>query len=788
MAENPSLIPADLIAEAGADLTQKLTAAARAAVEEALAAGAAATVAEVVVALESLTESLPPLLVAEIEATLPLIAAAAIERAQVEIAPAREETGQGFPPVPPEPAGDYSGWAASASAALIAAARGAAEAADTAEAARAAVLEAAADPAPFTVMAETAAARTINDARLNTFRTNSDIVKKLEYVAVRDNKTSEVCQYLDNASFSVFSKNIPRPPVHNGCRSYLLPITNIKRKAGATEAEIERQNWAIFRRLEREAKAKEAEGRSDERLEFRFSPDLSDSGTFSGYASVWNELDRHATAFAHGAFAASLSEHRNAGHRLPMLWNHAPDNIIGAWELIEEDAHGLKVKGRIVTETRAGAEAYALLKAGSLNGLSVGFRRLRDEPRRGGGRTILQADLAEISLVGIPSAKSARVTEVRASPDKPAPPDEPAAGAAKPHEEMKMSETTAPAGADETRTAVDALARRLDKIEARGSRLPLSTETGNDNDLERRAFNSFIKKGKEALAAEEVRALTVSTDSAGGFTVPDDFKKEMVKNLVLFSPIRQAARVSQAVGSEILLPVRSGNLTAAWVSETAARPATQPTYGQVKLTVHEMACYVDVSNQLLEDSAFQMESELAADFGEEFGRLEGATFLNGTGTGQPKGLLTETLAEVSSGAAAAITSDGLIDLFHSLPSFYAQNATWGMNRATISAVRKLKDGAGRYIWNEPISQGNPATILGRPVIEMPDLPNVAAGDNPIVFGDFQQGFRIFDRVAMSLLRDPYSQAANGMTRFHARRRVAAGCVKTEAFRLLKISA
>lgn len=761
MAENPSLIPADLIAEAGADLTQKLTAAARAAVEEALAAGAAATVAEVVVALESLTESLPPLLVAEIEATLPLIAAAAIERAQVEIAPAREETGQGFPPVPPEPAGDYSGWAASASAALIAAARDAAEAADTAEAARAAVLEAAADPAPFTVMAETAAARTVNDARLNTFRSNNDIVKKLEYVAVRDNKTSEVCQYLDNASFSVFAKNIPRPPVHNGCRSYLLPVTNIRRKAGATDKEIERQNWAIFRRLEREAKTKEAEGRSAPVLEFRLSP--GGAGEFEGYASVWDVMDNHRTAFAPGSLSLP-----DAG--LPLLFNHDPMRPLGRVIEARADARGLYVIGKLTLETAAGAEAFALIRDKAITGLSIGFKRLKDEAASG-GRRILAAALKEVSLVPLPSNEAARITEVRSAPD-----NSPAAGAAPPKEEMKMSETTAPAGAEETRAAVDLLSKRLDKIEARSARLPLSPEAGEDG-LEKRAFAAFIKTGKEAMQAEEVRALRASDSAAGGVTVPPGFAAELLRKLVENSPIRSLATVTTISTGELVLPKVTANPTAAWVAETAARPSTEPAFAQVQIPAHEAGCYVDISQRLLEDNAVNLESELSDMLAKEFARLEGLAFLKGDGTGKPKGIVGHAdFTTLANGHATNLSADALVALMHTLPSTYRNAGVWLMNALTAGKVRQLKDADGNYLWRPSLAEGNPPTLLGRPIYETPDLDDVAATKIPLLFGDIKTAYRIADRVGVSLLRDPYSVATTGLVRFHSRVRVGGDLV------------
>ena len=110
-----------------------------------------------------------------------------------------------------------------------------------------------------------------------------------------------------------------------------------------------------------------------------------------------------------------------------------------------------------------------------------------------------------------------------------------------------------------------------------------------------------------------------------------------------------------------------------------------------------------------------------------------------------------------------------------------------MNRTTIGAVRKMKAGDGDYLWRDSLSEGNPPTILGRPVVELPDMPDVAADANPIVFGDMRQGYRIVDRVALSVLRDPYSRATNGQTRFHARRRVGGDVVKAEALRLLKVA-
>jgi len=808
----PSLDPGELIATSGAALTAKLSEIARRAVADALAGGDHPSVAEVVGVLEGVTASLGPALAAAIADALPGIAEEAITRASVEIADARAETGKGFPEVtPPEP-GDYSGWAATCAAALVGALAATAKDASTPEAAVSAVLDSDLS-GHVSVMADTASARAVNDAREATFKANSDIVKKLHYTAVRDEKTSQGCQHLDGVDFNIWANNIPRPPLHNGCRSFLRPVTGIKRKKGATQKEIDRQNWAIFRRLEREHKAAEAakaEGRALEHLEIRLAPSDLDSaaGTFSGYACVWSELDRHGTAFERGAFASSLTEQRAAGHRLPMLWSHNPDKIVGAWDQIEEDARGLRVAGRLVLETQAGAEAYSLLQAGALNGLSVGFRRQADRPRAGGGRSITRAALAEISLVGIPSGQNARVLEVRGLP--PAAPDAEAnlhgvhSMTTKPtasvETEATETETRAAAGALDARlgelsNAIAEHRARLDRVEARAARAGIAgAETRNDAaEIETRSFTGFIRRGREALTADEIRSLRVSDDTAGGYLAPDQFTAELLKNVVQFSPIRSVARVAATASGAVILPRRTGRLTAQWVGETSARPDTEPSYGQARFTVHELSCFVDVSNQMLEDSALDIASELSFDFAEEFGRAEGAAFVNGTGNLQPAGLLNDSsIANTPSGEAAVITGEGFINLYHALAPAYRQNAVWLMNSATLAKVRALVDPTTKLPLMLPTSAGLVAEpnvmLLGRPIIEAPDMPDIGAGAFPVLFGDFNAGFRIFDRVALSVLRDPYSQATNGLTRFHARRRLAAGVAKSEAIRKLKISA
>lgn len=340
-------------------------------------------------------------------------------------------------------------------------------------------------------------------------------------------------------------------------------------------------------------------------------------------------------------------------------------------------------------------------------------------------------------------------------------------------------------------TALTEIRTRLDRTETVLRRPGAGQDQRPQAEVETRAFATFLRRGREGMEAPEVRSLRVSDDTAGGYLAPDQFVTELLRNVVAFSPVRSVARVANTSAGAVLLPKRTGSMTAQWVGETAPRPETTVTFGQNRYEVREIACWVDVSNVMLEDSAFDVASELSFEFAEEFGRAEGAAFVNGDGALKPFGFMQDpTIPVVPTGDAAKITSDSILDIYHALPTAYRANAVWAMNSNTLASVRKIKDAAGGYLLVDAgFNTTSPtATLMGRPVVEMPDMPDPAANTTPIVFGDFGQGYRIFDRVALSVLRDPYSQATNGMTRFHGRRRVAGGVAKSEALRKLKIAA
>ncbi len=356
---------------------------------------------------------------------------------------------------------------------------------------------------------------------------------------------------------------------------------------------------------------------------------------------------------------------------------------------------------------------------------------------------------------------------------------------------------------EESLGKMNARMNQLETAIRRERRTPTSSEGTRDYGPEVKAYFDYLRHGtrdepnpgSEALTREEMKALTVGTDPTAGYLAPVEYAREIIKGEVEFSPLRTVARVRPTSRRAVQMPKRTGTFGAVWTAESGTRAETTGlSYGLEEFPTHEMYALVDVSEQMMEDSEFSLEAELQQEFSEQFAVTEGAAFVSGNGAGKPEGLLQHAdVAETSSGSAASIgdasgQADGLIDLYHGLKTAYAVNGTWLLNRATLSEVRKLKDSQNNYIWQPGLASGVANTILGQPYVEVPDMPDVAANANPIVFGDLRRGYVIVDRVNLSVLRDPFTQATSGNIRFIARRRVGGQVVLAEAIRKLKVSA
>jgi len=306
------------------------------------------------------------------------------------------------------------------------------------------------------------------------------------------------------------------------------------------------------------------------------------------------------------------------------------------------------------------------------------------------------------------------------------------------------------------------------------------------------AFDSYCRKGVEHLSQMEKKALTVSNDSTGGYLAPAEYVKELLKTVTEISPIRSIARIRSTGQRSIQVPKRTGNFSASWVSESGTRSETTGwQVGLEEIPAHEHFAMVDISEQDLEDTVFDLEAEMQSEFAEQFAKAEGAAFVSGNSVGKPEGIMSNSsVSEVISGHASTLTADGLISLVHSVKSDYGRNGTFLFNRSTLAAIRKLKDTAGQYVFQAGMSlqAGVPNTILGYPYLEVSDMPDVGANTYPVAFGDFRRGYMIVDRVQLAVLRDVYTQATSGNVRYIARRRVGGQVVMPEAIVKQKVSA
>lgn len=362
-------------------------------------------------------------------------------------------------------------------------------------------------------------------------------------------------------------------------------------------------------------------------------------------------------------------------------------------------------------------------------------------------------------------------------------------GGEEPNVEKAVADLTA---AFETKMAdldkqVKAQKDRADALEAKMNR-PGGREDKAEMPLEQKAFLSYMRTGRDHMPAEELKVLRVADDVSGGYVVaPDTFLSEILKDVADINPIRRLARVTSISTGGVKIPRRLSGPAAWWVDEIEERSATDATYGQANIPVHEAASYIDVSEQLLEDSAVNLEAELRADFADAFAELEAEAFTIGNGVKQPMGFMADAgVQDVPSGHASQITPDALIDLVYGVPANVRRSAVWGMSLKTMSTIRKLKDPQGNYLWQPGLTADQPSLLLGRPVEEFPNMDDVAAGNRPIVFGDFNDAYRIFDRVNIVMKRDPFTLATRGQVRFHFRRRVGGGVVKPDSLRTMKI--
>ena len=350
-------------------------------------------------------------------------------------------------------------------------------------------------------------------------------------------------------------------------------------------------------------------------------------------------------------------------------------------------------------------------------------------------------------------------------------------------------------------TSLDRQRTALERLALEQSRPAIGDDPRKGDPEHKSAWGAYLRKGDDSgIARLDLKSVNVGTDAQGGYVAPPELDRLIEQRLMASSPMRQIASVRQTSATVFKKPVSLGT-TSAWAAETGARTeTTAPTLDLLEFPAAELYAMPAATQTLLDDAYADVDEWLADEVEASFSAQESTAFVAGDGSAKPKGFLSyDMIADAShawnkigfilSGGAGAFAAsnpaDKLIDLVYALKSQFRPNARFLMNRRTVSSVRKLNDGDGNYLWR-PGAAGESASLLGYPVTEIEDMPDIVANAFSIAFGDFRRGYLIVDRPGARVLRDPYSMKPYVL--FYTTKRVGGGVQNFDAIKVMKFAA
>ena len=312
------------------------------------------------------------------------------------------------------------------------------------------------------------------------------------------------------------------------------------------------------------------------------------------------------------------------------------------------------------------------------------------------------------------------------------------------------------------------------------------TKTGRASDAYRKNFwNAMRSKTPDRSITD---ALQIGTDSEGGYLIPDEFERTLLSGLEENNIFRTLANIIQTTSGDRKIPIVASHGSAAWVDEEGAYSESDDAFAQITLGAYKLGTMMKVSDELLNDSVFDLENYLSGEFARRIGNAEEDAFINGDGVGKPTGILAAKGGGeigVTTSSGTAFTADDLINLYHSLLTPYRKKAVWLMNDSTVQFIRKLKDSNGQYLWQPSLVAGTPNTILGCPVMVSRYMPEIGAGNKAVAFGDFSY-FWIADRQGRSFMRLNELFAAHGQVGFRGSQRVDGKLILPEAIKVMQM--
>lgn len=314
-------------------------------------------------------------------------------------------------------------------------------------------------------------------------------------------------------------------------------------------------------------------------------------------------------------------------------------------------------------------------------------------------------------------------------------------------------------------------------------------------------LNTYMRYGAENSRMRDVRNLMeVGSDPAGGYTVTPDMNGRIVKKIFETSPARQLFSVVGIGTDAIEGLIDRDDLSTGWVGEKQTRGETDtPELGKWRIDVNEQYAMPKVTQKLLDDSGFDIETWLSNKVADKFARSENTAFFAGDGVLRPRGILTYATAatadatrawqvfeHIASGGTGGITNtDFLINLVFALKVAYRTGASWTMNRKTLGYIRTLKDGDGNYLWQPDFTQRQGGNLLGYGIVEAEDMPDIASNALSIGFGDFKSAYQIVDRMGIRVLRDPYTE--KGFVKLYTTKRVGGDVLDFDAVKFMKFA-
>ena len=313
----------------------------------------------------------------------------------------------------------------------------------------------------------------------------------------------------------------------------------------------------------------------------------------------------------------------------------------------------------------------------------------------------------------------------------------------------------------------------------------MDTKTGKASDEYKKAFWNVMRSKNPHY--DVLNALQVGTDSEGGYLVPDEFERTLIQSLEEENIFRKLAKIIQTSSGDRKIPVVTTHGSASWLDEEELYPDTDEVFGQTSIGAYKLGTFIKVSDELLNDSVFDLQNYISTEFARRIGSKEEEAFFVGDGSGKPTGIFAALgggQVGVTTAAATAVTVDEVLDLFYSLKSPYRKKAVFIMNDTTVKAIRKLKDGQGQYLWQPSLTAGTPDTILNRPVYTSAYVPAIAASAKTIAFGDFGY-YWIADRQGRAFKRLNELFATTGQVGFMATQRVDGKLILPEAIKVLQ---